>query len=331
MEPISSGGMSIDAVISWVDGSDHKYQEKLQAYCKSQNLNHKTIIEPTRINQNNEIYYCLKLLGRNLPWLRNIYIITNQQTPDAIYKLNDINFSQKIHIVDQNKLLELIDIKTPIFNSLSVEWLMWLIPDLSTNFLYLNDDFFVTRPLQPADFFANGQVKLSGTWKVQAQQKFLYKFKCLLSKLFKLKIPTPKTNPHRNWQETAAYLAGYKNKFYFLEHAPYPLNKNTFNQYTTTNPGLIRENARHPFRSPQHISSIPLMVHLDLINKLAINDKTKQAIMVNGAVHSLQKIKNRLTTALKNPKISFVCMQSIDEAPLETKEYMLNWLEKCIK
>lgn len=320
----------IDAVISWVDGSDPKYQEKLQAYCKSNKLNHKTIVEPTRINQDNEIYYCLKLLSRNLPWLRNIYIITNQQTPPAIDNLKDKNLSQKIQIVDQNKLLELINIKTPIFNSLSVEWLMWLIPDLSTHFLYLNDDFFVTRPLQPEDFFVNGQIKLRGAWKVQAQQKISYKIKLILSKLLKLKSPTPKTNPHRSWQESAAYLAGFENKFYFLEHAPYPLNKNTFNNYTNANPSLIQENAKHPFRSPQHISSIPLIVHLDLSKKLAINDKTKQAIMVNGAVHSFKKIKNRLTTATKNPKISFVCMQSIDSAPLAVKEYMLNWLEKCI-
>jgi len=320
----------IDAVISWVDGRDPKYQEKLQAYCQSKNLNHKSIIEPTRINQDNEIYYCLKLLSRNLPWLRNIYIITNQQIPPAINNLNDKNLSQKIQIVDQNKLLELINIKTPIFNSLSVEWLMWLIPNLSANFLYFNDDFFVTRPLQPEDFFENGQIKLRGAWKIQARQKISYKTKLILSKLFKLKNPTPKTNPHRNWQETAAYLAGFKKKFYFLEHAPYPLNKNTFNNYTSTNLGIIQENAKHPFRSPQHISSIPLIVHLDLINKLAINDKTKQAIMVNGAVHSFKKIKNRLNTALRNTKISFVCMQSIDEAPLEVKKYMLNWLEKCI-
>lgn len=320
----------IDAVISWVDGSDPKYQEKLQDYCKSKKLNHKTIIEPTRINQDNEIYYCLKLLNRNMPWLRNIYIITNQQTPAAIHNLKDKNFSQKIQIVDQNKLLELINIKTPIFNSLSVEWLMWLIPNLSTNFLYLNDDFFVTRPLHPEDFFINGNSKLRGAWKVQSQQKISYKIQCILSKLFKLKTPTPKTNPHRHWQETAAHLAGFKNKFYFLEHAPYALNKNTFNQYTNANPSLIQENCSKPFRSPKHISSIPLIVHLDLINKRAINDKTKQTIMVNGAIHSFKKIKNRLNTAIKNPKISFICMQSIDEAPLEVKKYMLNWLEKCI-
>lgn len=321
----------IDAVISWVDGRDINYQKKLQDFCKSKNLNHKTIIEPTRINQVNEIYYCLECLSRNTPWLRNVYIITNQQIPDAIYNLKNPNFAKKIQIIDQNNLLKLIDINTPIFNSLSVEWLMWLIPDLSNNFLYLNDDFFITRPMQAEDFFVNGKIKLRGEWKTQSHQKFFYKFKLILSKFLKLPMPKPKTNPHRNWQEKAANLAGYKKKFYLLEHAPYNLNKNTFKKYIKSNKSILQENASRPFRDDAHISSVPLITHLNLINNLAINDKSKKAIMVNGSTHSFNKIKKRLDKASKNPNISFVCMQSIDEAPLEVKEYMLNWLEKQIR
>lgn len=202
---------------------------------------------------------------------------------------------------------------------------MWLIPNLANYFLYLNDDFFVIRPLKPEDFFINGCIKIRGEWKTQTQHKFLTKMRALSSKFFKLK-----SNPHRTWQETAAKLAGFKKKFYFLDHAPYTLNKKTFAKYTHIHPNIIQENARKPFRCPEHISSIPLIVHLDIANNCAIDDKTKQAIMVNGGVHSLQKIKSRLKKALKNPKISFVCMQSIDEAPLAVKEYLLNWLSAFV-
>lgn len=318
----------IDAVISWVDGEDINYQNKLKNFCKSKNLNFKTIIEPTRINQVDEIYYCLKCLSRNTPWLHKVYIITNQQTPSAIQKLEDENFKKKIHIIDQNKLLESLNITTPVFNSLSIEWLMWLIPNLSNNFIYLNDDFFITKPLTPNDFFDNDSIKFRGVWKTQSHQKLLYKTKLFLSKIFKTKQPIPKSNPHRNWQEKAAKMAGFQKKFYLLEHAPYPLNKNTFQKYISSNPAIIKENASLPFRDPKHISSVPLIAHLNLMDNLAINDKSKKAIMVNGATHSLRKIKSRLNRAHNNPEVSFVCMQSIDMAPVETKEYMLGWLNK---
>ena len=320
----------IDAVISWVDGNDPNYQEKLRKFCESNNLNHKTIIEPTRINQVNEIYYCLECLRLNTPWLRNIYIVTNQQTPEALSKLKDINFRKKIHIIDQNQLLEANNIQTPVFNSLSVEWLIWLIPNLSNNFLYLNDDFFITRPMQPEDFFENSHIKLRGEWKIQAQQKPIYKIQLFLNKVFKMPPPKLKTNPHRSWQEKVARIAGFKKKFYLLEHSPFALNKDTFNQYLKTNPTKLYENASLPFRDESHLSSIPLIVHMDLMNKKAINAKDKKAIMVNGATHSFRKIQDRLNKARKDTRVSFVCMQSLDQAPMVVREYMLGWLEKCI-
>lgn len=323
--------MNIDAVISWVDGNDPKYQAKLQEFCDAQNINRQSAIEPTRINQNNEIYYCLAFLNKNAPWLRNIFIVTNQQTPAAVYKLQDTYFGNKIKIIDQNDLLKAAGIKTPVFNSLSVEWLIWGIPDLSEKFIYLNDDFFITKPVTAEDFFQDEQLIVRGKWKTQAKEKLLSKLKIMLAKLLKLSPPKLKTDPHRSWQETAAKLAGYKKKFYVLEHAPFALKQSYFHNYKDKNLKTFQENAKRPFRDPEHISSIPLITHLQIAKKNGIEDKNKQAIMVNGAVHSLAKIKQRLAKASKNPKICFVCMQSIDQAPLETQEYMLKWLQKCLK
>lgn len=323
--------MNIDAVISWVDGDDPKYQAKLQEFCDEQKINRQSAIEPTRINQKNEIYYCLAFLNKNAPWLRNIFIVTNQQTPAAVHSLQDTYFGRKIKIIDQNDLLKNAGIKTPVFNSLSVEWLIWGIPELAEKFIYLNDDFFITKAVNPEDFFKEDRVIVRGKWKTQTKEKPLHKLKLMLAKLLKLNPPKPKTNQHRSWQEAAAQLAGYKKKFYLLEHAPFALKQSSFHSYNEQNPKVFLENAKRPFREPEHISSIPLITHLQMASKNSIHDNSKQAIMVNGAVHSLNKIKQRLSKALKNPKICFVCMQSIDQAPLETQEYMLKWLQKCLK
>ncbi|OGV28786.1 MAG: hypothetical protein A3E88_05975 [Legionellales bacterium RIFCSPHIGHO2_12_FULL_35_11] len=319
---------AIDAVISWVDGNDPIYQEKLNNYCAEHGINKKLAIEPTRIIQSNEIYYCLLSIKKFAPWIRNIYLITNQQIPAAISQIKDLEFTKKIKIVDQNILLKENRILTPVFNSLSIEWIITQIKDLSDNFLYLNDDFFLIKSVSPEDFFKNNIMQLRGEWKTKAKSKFSYKFKRFICRLFNLKIPSPKTNQHRSWQEHSATIAGYKTKFYLLPHAPFPLNKTTFNTYIKENPEALIKNASYPFRDLLQISAIPLMSHLDLKkNKAKHNPHSCQAIMVNGAVHTFRKIKYRLQKAKKKNKIKFVCMQSIDEAPVDIKKFLLNWLQ----
>jgi MFS family permease len=43
--------------------------------------------------------------------------------------------------------------------------MLWRIPDLAEDFLYVNDDFAIVQPVQPTDFFRDGRVVLRGRWK----------------------------------------------------------------------------------------------------------------------------------------------------------------------
>ncbi len=304
---------AIDAVISWVDGHDPIYQQKLQAYCHELGIQKDDAVEPTRIQQSNEIYYCLHALQRFAPWLRTIYLMTNQQTPTCI---DDLPFAHKIVLIDQNELLNELNITTPIFNSLSAEWLIWRIKGLSENFLYLNDDFFLIRAVKPEDFFHNGCSVLYGAWKKQSQSHW-----------FKRKL---QNNPHRAWQEKSAQRAGWDKQFFLLEHAPFALIKSTYEAFVAKNPDVLLQNCSRPFRHPEHLSSIPLMTHMDMKQKRAIDGLEERAIMVNGACHSFKKIKSRLDAAQKKQHITFLCMQSLDQAPKETRDFMRQWLDRMI-
>ncbi|KTC69439.1 Capsular polysaccharide phosphotransferase cps12A [Legionella birminghamensis] len=321
---------AIDAVISWVDGYDPVYLHKLNSFCEEQGIQRHIAVEPTRINHCNEIHYCLLALERFAPWLRSIFIITNQQTPPAVSDLRNTRLGSKIQIIDQNELLQQFGSTAPVFNSISIEWLIWHIPGLSEQFIYLNDDFFIIRDVFPEDFFQNKQLILRGEWKVQADKKLSYQFKKQFSKCLGQTVPLPKTNPHRAWQEKSAQLAGWDKRFYLLPHAPFPLFKSSFTKQITTDSELFNANIRFPFRHPDQVSSIPLIVHHDLKQKRAVHDIKKQALMVNGESHSFSKIRTRLTQAQKNNNVAFVCMQSIDQAPAKVQAYMLNWLEQHI-
>ena len=322
---------SIDAVISWVDGQDPLYQQKLRSFCAEQGLNHQVAVEPTRINQVNEIHYCLHGLRRFAPWIRTIYIVTNQQIPPTVTALQGKAFGNKLKIIDQNELLFESNATLPVFNSLSIEWLIWRIKGLSNHFLYLNDDFFIIREVTPEDFFRNHRVILRGEWKVQAMQKWSYQIKQRVFSWMGCSAPELKTNPHRSWQENSAQLMGWKKRFYLLPHAPFPLFKETFESFIKQNPQFLSDNIRYPFRDPNQISSIPLMIHLELKQKRVIFDSYYQTIMVNGATHSLKKIKSRLACAHRNRRVAFVCMQSIDQAPIMTQSYLMEWLKHHIE
>lgn len=313
---------SIDAVISWVDGYDPVYQQKLKSFCAQWGIDKNIAVEPTRIQQCNEIYYCLHALRRFAPWIRTLYIVTNQQTPAVVRELKASEFGHKIKVIDQNDLLRESNATTPVFNSLSIEWLIWRIEGLSNQFLYLNDDFFIIRDVKPDDFFRDNRIVLRGEWKVQTEKKWLYQIKKCLSK--------PISNPHRDWQEKSARLAGYRKRFYLLPHAPFPLIKKTFDECIALEPELLMNNINFPFRHPDQVSSIPFMVHLDIKHKRVLYDAKTQTTMVNGGCHSLKKIKSRLNDAQHNKQVSFVCMQSIDQAPPATQQYMFNWLQKMI-
>ena len=320
---------SIDAVISWVDGNEPAYQHKLSSFCAQLGIEQNKAVEPTRIQQSNEIYYCLHALRRFAPWIRTIYIITNQQIPPAVTAMQGTPFGNKIKIIDQNDLLREQNTQANLFNSISIEWLIWTIKDLSNEFIYLNDDFFIIRDVTPDDFFRNNRIVLHGEWKTQAAHKCGYKIKNKIRSWLGLTKAKPKTNPHRAWQEKSARLAGWTRHFYLLPHAPFPLIKDTFDHYITPHPDVFAHNLTYPFRDPNQVSSIPLMVHLDMKHQRVIYD-SNQTVMVNGASHSLKKIKSRLQHARNNRHIAFVCMQSIDQASPEKHDYMMNWLQQCI-
>ncbi len=324
-----AGMNDIDAVISWVDGDDPVFKQKLSTYCQQQGIEPFTAVEPTRIQQCNEIHYCLHALRCFAPWLRRIYIITNQQIPPTVAAMQGTAFGNKIQIIDQNDLLNKYSNTTPIFNSISAEWLIWLIPGLSKQFIYLNDDFFIIRPVEPTDFFRQGRLVLRGEWKVKTTQKWGFR---LTKKLFGRVgyVGKQKNNPHRAWQEKTATTAGFTTRFYLLPHAPFPLLQETFAHYMADKTDLFLKNIQFAFRHPDQLSSVPLMVHVDVQQDRVVYDSSLQAVMVNGDCHSFKKIKSRLHDAHKNARIAFVCMQSLDQAPEKVRHYMINWLQEHI-
>lgn len=95
------------------------------------------------------------------PWVRKVYIVTNGQIP---FWLNldspKIQLIQHSDIADDESIL-------PTFSSAAIETFIHRIPGLSNNFLYLNDDIFLSAPLFPDDLITLSEgVKVFTAWLV---------------------------------------------------------------------------------------------------------------------------------------------------------------------
>ena len=154
---------AIDAVITWVDGADPAHMAKRRARRAQAAADlHPNGVNPHRWASSDELTYCLTGLATHAPWLRRIWLVTDAQTPDlsAVPAL----IRDRLSIIDHKLIFAGFEHALPSFNSLSIEAMLWRIPELAEAFLYFNDDVFLTAPLMPDDVFRDGMPVLRGKW-----------------------------------------------------------------------------------------------------------------------------------------------------------------------
>ncbi|QEY25647.1 stealth family protein [Neisseria zalophi] len=137
----------VDVVFTWVDNSDPNWQDKYQNCIKEISYEGLYNNDIARFNNHNELYYSIYSVKKFMPWVRNIYIVTDNQLPTWLNNDNNDN----IFIINHTEIIE--HQYLPTFNSHVIEANLHKIPNLSENFIYFNDDVFVARPLSKEHFF----------------------------------------------------------------------------------------------------------------------------------------------------------------------------------
>lgn len=173
----------IDFVITWVDGSDeewlaekrafaegHSFIEKpsstsKRAFAKNQpsTKNQPSIIgrpslEKPRFdssdlrfrNDFDFIKYWFRGVEKFAPWVNQIFFVTAGHLPDWLNLQHP-----KLKIIHHSDFISKEFL--PTFNSHTIENNLHRIKELSENFVYFNDDFFLLRKTRPEDFFKEGQ------------------------------------------------------------------------------------------------------------------------------------------------------------------------------
>ncbi|BFU42865.1 stealth family protein [Krasilnikovia sp. MM14-A1004] len=143
----------VDVVYTWVDGGDPAWRAR-----KAEALRDNTWVtgvseqtaNDSRYACRDELRYSLRALHCFAPWVRHIFIVTDDQVPAWLDTEHPA-----ITVVDHREIFGDTG-RLPTFNSQAIESRLHRIPGLSEHFLYLNDDVFLGHPVTPDLFFTPG-------------------------------------------------------------------------------------------------------------------------------------------------------------------------------
>ncbi|MFC7218546.1 stealth family protein [Streptomyces polyrhachis] len=142
----------VDAVYTWVDGSDPAWLRRRARY--SGTAYHAEAANAARYADHDELRYSLRSLATYAPWIRNVYLVTDDQVPSWLDTAHP-----SLRVVSHREVFRDPDV-LPTFNSHAIESQLHRIEGLSEHFLYFNDDVFLGAEALPQDFFlANGLTK----------------------------------------------------------------------------------------------------------------------------------------------------------------------------
>ncbi len=323
--------IQIDAVYTWVDGNDPKHINKMMPYLSGKN-NWKNKNFKTRFQQVNELEYSIKSIIKFAPFIKNIYIVTDNQIPDFLetYNKNKTAEQPNITVVDHKVIFKENKEVLPVFNSMSIETVIYKTPNLSEHFVYLNDDFMLLNPVKPTDFFIDGLPVIRGKWKMFDERIF---FKRWYNKLLLFQGKKSKSSlyGYKRAQQIAAKIVGFKEKYFKMHHTPNSIRKSTLKNFFNENNAVLRQNIVDRFRSPKQYILQSLANHLEIKNNTCVLKEDYQLLFIRSFKKPLFWYKMVLNIKSKNKNTIFLCVQSLDKAPKTIVQFLINWLDKKLK
>ncbi len=143
----------VDVVYTWVDGSDPEWQRrKARALAENTWVGDVSVqaANDSRYTSRDELRYSLRALHCFAPWVRRVFLVTDDQVPDWLDRTHP-----RLTVVSHREIFGATG-TLPTFNSQAIESRLHRIPGLAEHFLYLNDDVILGRPVTPNLFFTPG-------------------------------------------------------------------------------------------------------------------------------------------------------------------------------
>ena len=146
---------TVDVVYTWVNGTDPALIKVWEEAAGKK----MTAAGMRRLRDYGILRFSVRSIEKYVPFARNIIFVTNGQVPS--WYDDSPNAKHNGRIVTHRQIFPNPPTDLPTFNSNAIEANLRNIPGLPECVLYLNDDFFVGRPLKISDFVAkDGTLRL---------------------------------------------------------------------------------------------------------------------------------------------------------------------------
>jgi len=323
-----TSSIQVDAVITWVNGNDKQWQEKINKYSKVR-IDFDKKKDSVRYNSIDEIDIAIKSIIKYASFVRQIFLVTDNQTPKSFNKLKSLADSKGINlvIVDHKVVFRDYEEHLPCFNSCSIGSVLFRIPNLSEHFIVFNDDTFLMRETKASDFFINGYPIIRGKWEKFHENRLFRKIYHKILSFFG-KLDNKKSLGFKKFQQTSAKLAGtdrYVRRF----HTPVCIRQSTLISFFREN-NILKDNVKYRFRNKNQFIISSLSEHLEISNNTYHYKRDTQLTYFRSYKRPFFT-KLKLYYFLRSPKKLFMTFQSLELADEKTLNYVLNWINKRIK
>jgi hypothetical protein len=322
---------AIDAVITWVDGSDPAHARK-RARLLGEEANRHAAADATRFGDCGEVAWCVASLLRFAPWIRRIHIVADEQQPAFLARIAHTALAQRVRLVDHHDIFTGYEQYLPTFSNRSIEAMLHRVPGLAARFLYLNDDFMLLQPVAPEDFFRGDSVVLRGRWRDGAARARWQRWRAAVSKmLLGTRPPAKVARPGQHEaQQLSARMAGFPARYFQFPHCPAPLHRDTIADWFAANPATLERNLSFRLRSAEQFLTVALANHLEIARGTAIVDNRLGTLRLQPGRESEAALRAQLAKAGADPELAFLCVQSLDEAPEGARRQVFDFLEQRI-
>lgn len=317
--------IQVDAVITWVNGNDRNWQEKINTYSESK-INFSSKNHLKRYNSIGEIDIAIKSIIKFAPFIKNIFLVTDNQSPESFNSLQSLalKYSVNLELVDHKVIFRGFEEYLPTFNSCSIISMLFKIPNLSEHFIIFNDDTFIMKEASVDDFFIDGEPIIRGEWQQFNENRVLRKNYHAVLNL--LNIPLKKKNTgFKKLQQNSARLA-QMDKYVRRFHTPVSVRKSTLVNFFKKD-SLLRENIQHRFRNENQFILSSLSEHLEIQND-TYHYRNYSQLTYFRSYKKLWLTKLKLKWYKKDQRKLFITFQSLDMANDKILDYILNWIEK---
>jgi hypothetical protein len=324
---------AIDAVITWVDGSDPVFRQKIVPYLKNNSCRQIPGAHPTRFASVNEIRYCVFSIFTFAPFVRNIFIVTDGQDPQLDKEIVTYfpERANSIKIVDHKEIFRGFEQYLPTFNSRSIECMIWRIKGLSERFIYFNDDTFLIRETRPEDWFINNRPVLRGKWLLLPALRILWKKAMIIvnKDILNRQDYQPRPSYHVG-QWLAASQLGFKFNYLAFCHTPHAINRRRVEDFFNNNMLLLEKSISYRFRNHNQLNFIALSYHLEILNDNR-NLKKPDLLYLQPVSRESGYFDRKIRLFEKNHDIKFMCVQSLEMCSQKELNKIFGWLNGVLK